>query len=545
MAIGHHASGDAVADGPELTIAEIISELGLAEGPSYPALLRRMRSLDPEVTAVEFEDEVITRAELLRRVAGAASWLEAQGVGRGTHVAYMFLGHPQALVSQLAVHLVGGVLAPIYPEFNGPVLAGILERLDIQFMIVHHERLDVVREAIGGLPNITVIQGTDSEYERAALRGADIDPYLARDFPGTEDDALIMSTSGTTGEPKGVVLRQSFAAAGYVNARKLQISMPVKDYLTSSWGHGGPLVQSSMSFWSGGSVVIARRFSASRFWDDIRRYGCTHFNLFGTMPQMLLAQPRRDSDRDHPVDDATVAGMPPAVWEEFTTRFGVRVSVPFSAIDAGGAYIGNPGKYPIGSCGRPWVDFDARLVDDDGHEVPTGEAGELLMRPKVGHAAVRYYNDPEASAEKTRGGWVRFGDLLRRDEDGNYWFVDRKRDVIRRRGIIIAPAQIESALIQLTGIEEVSAFAVPSDLGEDEVKIAVVPKPGSDLDPKSVFSSAEQVLPKHMRPRYIEVVEALPKTPTKRVRRVELKAAWRNSSTWDSVEGAYLAEAVS
>jgi crotonobetaine/carnitine-CoA ligase len=287
-------------------------------------------------------------------------------------------------------------------------------------------------------------------------------------------------------------------------------------------------------------VVIARRFSASRFWDDIRRYGCTHFNLFGTMPQMLLAQPPHDNDRDHHVEDATVAGMPPEVWEAFTTRFGVRVCVPFSAIDSGGMWIGNPGKYPIGSCGRPWIDFEARLVDDDDADVPEGESGELIMRPRGGLPLVRYYNDPEASAEKTRGGWSRFGDLMRRDEEGNYWFVDRKRDVIRRRGIIIAPAQIEGVVSEFPGVLEVSAFAVPSELGEDEVKIAVVPREGASITPQEIALAGYESLPKHMRPRYVELVESLPKTPTARVKRIELKANWRTATTWDSVEEAYL-----
>jgi crotonobetaine/carnitine-CoA ligase len=173
--------------------------------------------------------------------------------------------------------------------------------------------------------------------------------------------------------------------------------------------------------------------------------------------------------------------------------------------------------------------------------VPDDAVGELQMRPRGGSAVVAYYKDPEASAAKTAGGWVSTGDWFRHDPDGNYWFVDRKRDVIRRRGINLAPAVIEDAVRQHPAIAEVAAFAVPDDLGEDEIKIVVLLDDGDDLAAADVALFADERLPRHMRPRYIEVVSDLPLTPgTQRVQRFKLRESWATPTTWDTLNGDFI-----
>ena len=189
----------------------------------------------------------------------------------------------------------------------------------------------------------------------------------------------------------------------------------------------------------------------------------------GTMARVLMNQPPRASDREHSVRTIIGAAMPASIWEEFERRFGVDVVEVYSSIDGAGATLMNPGDGPAGSIGRPSPETEARVVDDDGNDVARGEVGELLVRPTLslgGKLLVTYYRGNEAaSEEKTRDGWVWTGDLVRHDADGWYWFVDRKKDVIRRRGVNIAPAEIERLLLDHPGIAECTAFVVPSEAG--------------------------------------------------------------------------------
>jgi crotonobetaine/carnitine-CoA ligase len=385
-----------------------------------------------------------------------------------------------------------------------------------------------------------VIDVTGSDYAAAIDAGGDIAAFLERATPTPADPAMILSTSGTTGTPKGVTQFGSFCVGSYVAYKKWSRTGPVKAYICTSWGHGTIQFMSTLAFWTGGSVVLAERFSASRFFHEVHKYGCTYIHLIGTMQRMLFNQPAGEHDEDHGVLLCMSAGMPPDVWEGFEDRFHVKVVEIYSSTDAGGSWVTNPGRYPVGSVGRPWAETEARVVDDDGAEVPDGSIGELQLRPRSNPPIIHYYNDPSASLDKIREGWVWMGDYFKRDPEGNLWFIDRKRDLIRRRGINLAPASIEEAIRAHEGVFDVCAIAVPSELGEDDIKVVVVPME-STLSPRELGEFAEGVLPKHMRPRYIEMAAQLPMTSgTQRVVRYQLREAWRNPRTWDVGAGAFV-----
>ncbi len=180
-------------------------------------------------------------------------------------------------------------------------------------------------------------------------------------------------------------------------------------------------------------LALSGRFSASRFWDEVRRYGATTFNALGAMMPILMKQPERDNDRDNKVRVVSSAACPASVWEPFEKRFGVRIFEGYGAVDGAGFGIGNPGTSPKGSIGKPTTPI--RIVDDDGKDVAVGEPGELLF--KIDDARLRrveYYKDKEATRAKIRDGWLHTGDLVYADEDGNLFFADRKTDSMRRRG---------------------------------------------------------------------------------------------------------------
>jgi crotonobetaine/carnitine-CoA ligase len=521
----------------EPAIADILASVGCPTGTTYRDLLAHMRAVPADSVAVEFGDEIISYWELLRRVAGAATHLEALEVSFGDNVAYRLRPHPNALVTYLAITLIGARAIPIYIETAGAVLRETLARMDARGIIVEPEALDEIHHLGANLRFVTARAGTD--YGEAICAGADISPFLGRTFPTAQDPAVILSTSGTTGRPKGVVMANTYSAAGLLTARKWGIGESLKCYIPTSFGHGAAFQVSSAAFWSDGSVVIAPRFSAREFWNDVHRHGCNYTHLLGTMPRMLLAAARSTHERDHGLRYlVSSCGLPPQVWRSFEDRFNVRIHEIYSATDAGGCFMTNPGIFPAGSVGRPWAEVEARIVDDDGADVASGEVGALVMRPRGGSANVHYLADPEEAKTKVRDGWVWMGDAFTQDEAGNYYFVDRLRDVIRRRGVNLAPASIEVALMTHPGIDAVSAFAVPSELGEDEIKVAVV---GARLTPQQIADHATTALPPHMRPRFIELVDALPTTSgTERVQRFRLLEHWRNPGTWDVGSCSYL-----
>lgn len=530
-----------------VSVLDVAGEIGFEE-VGYPGLLRSMGRRPAETIAIRSGDTAITYGELLTRVAGGATHLRASGVEPGDHVAFMVDGGIDGLAVIYAIQLAGAVAVPVYANLLGDTLRYVLDHSDAVAMAVsppYVERVDEIRGGVPGLRGVFDI-GEAGDLGRALRDGADPAPLLDETRPSPLDPAFVMYTSGTTGSPKGVVVPQLFALSGLVLSRRLGMRDPETFYIATPYSHGIANSVTAQALWDGGTVVIAPKFSASRFWEQAGAVDATVTFHAGTMARMLMNQPHRATDRAHSLRTVIGAAMPAEIWPAFEQRFGVHVVEVYSSIDGGGATFMNFGQAPPGSIGRPSPETEARIVDDGGQDVLDDAVGELLVRPtlSLGGPLVAYYRDEAASEEKTRDGWVWTGDLVRRDADGWYWFVDRKKDVIRRRGVNIAPAEIERLLLEHPGIAECSAFAVPSDLGEDEVKVVVVPGDPA-LVPMTVAEHAAAVLPAHMAPRYIELraADAVPKTEaTTRVQRFVLREGWRTPDTWDVATGSFLGE---
>lgn len=526
-------------DWTEPTIGEVLELSGHPDGVGYAELFERMAILGDR-TAVESEGLELTYTELLRSVAGIAAYLHELGIKRGERIALMARGHALTLASYLGVVASGAILVPVYAELEGAPLLSALRRYGVRAIVVDEPSRAKLAPVQGELPDLEIVIDLFGEQFGAAVhQGGDI-ATMVEQAPGLADPVMILSTSGTTGEPKGVLQNSVFASAALIGAAKWRLDEAIKVYFCTSFGHGAMPFATSMAAWTGGSVFIAPRFSASGFWDEATKHGCNYVHLLGTMQQMLFNQPAKTIDRANSVRYAGSGGMPPAIWRDFETRFDVRVLELFSATDGGGMALTNAGQYPPGAF-RPWSDFEARLVDDSGTNVPDGARGNLEMRPRGGEANVTYFNDPAASSAKRHDGWLAFGDSFTRDTDGNYRFVGRARDLIRRRGVNFAPLSIEEVYERHADIDIACAFAVPSQLGEDEVKLVLVAAPGSEVSADTVCKIADQDLPKHMRPRYIEFLSSVPMTPgTQRVIRRWLQAQWRTPGTWDVEERVYL-----
>ncbi len=528
---------------PERTIPEILADEGFPGGAGYRELFQRMYA-HGDAEALSFEGTSISYRDLLSMVAGVTEYLEAHGIGRGDHIAFMFRAHPIAVATYLGVIAAGGVLVPLYADLAGEPLLGTLRRLNVKAVVLERDYMDRVEPHRDELPSLDLlVEGLESEYAQAVRQGGDIDRILARSYPALTDPVMILSTSGTTGTPKGVVQFGSFGGGPLIALGKWNIDFPLRGYFCTSFGHGAMAFSSGLVFWQGGSLVIARRFSASRFWEDVAASGANYVHLLGTMQRMIYNQPQRATDRSHGVRLAVSAGMPQEIWADFVDRFGVRVVEMFAATDSGGLSLANDGSFPPGSAGRPWIDFEARLVDDAGAPAAVGELGELYMRPRGREAVIAYYNDEKERAEKIEDGWVKFGDYFRQDQEGNYWFVGRKREIIRRRGINLAPLSIEEPFSLDPRVDVACAFGVPSELGEDEIKLAIVAKDAASISIADLETLAALRLPAYMRPRYIEIVDELPLTTgTQRLVRSRLREGWATSGTWDATAGHFVSD---
>jgi crotonobetaine/carnitine-CoA ligase len=258
--------------------------------------------------------------------------------------------------------------------------------------------------------------------------------------------------------------------------------------------------------------------------------------MVGVMASMLLAAPARPDDADNPLERVMLGPLMPEI-EDFTTRFGLQVTTGYGMTEIGAPLAS--GGYDIGdwrSCGRARSGYELRVVDDQDEEVPDGVVGELVVRsdePWMLNSG--YWRMPEATAAAWRNGWFHTGDGFRRDTDGRYYFVDRMKDAIRRRGENISSFEVERLVLEHPSVADVAAVPVPSPLGEDDVMVHVVAAPGSELTAESLHADLSRTMPTFMVPRYIELTDALPRTQTFRVRKVELRDRGVSASAFDAV----------
>jgi crotonobetaine/carnitine-CoA ligase len=274
----------------------------------------------------------------------------------------------------------------------------------------------------------------------------------------------------------------------------------------------------------GTTAALVERFSASRFWDDVRTLGATVFDFMGATITILHEQPRRTDDADNPARLGWGVPMP-ACAEAFEERFGLELVELYGSTDAGlPIYVPRDEPRRLGSCGKVIAPYEVALA----------ASGELLVRAsEPGVMSDGYYRMPEETLASRPDGWFHTGDLLRRDDDGWFWFVGRRAEVIRRRGENISAFEIEEVITLHPAVLEAAAFAVPSELGEDDVMVAVVPRPGRAIDPAELAGWCEQRMARFMVPRFLDVVAELPKTPTEKVAKHLLTARGVSSTTWE------------
>ena len=277
------------------------------------------------------------------------------------------------------------------------------------------------------------------------------------------------------------------------------------------------------------SVALSRKFSASKFWEEVCTYNATTFNTLGSMIPILMKQPPKPNDADNKVCYVLSAACPAEMWGPFEKRFGLKIYEGYGAVDGGGKAIMKFGTAPAGSLGKPIPPAkpgEMRLVDTQGKDVPIGTPGELIFKVSGSKGRVEYYKNEEASNEKVHDGFLYTGDLVRMDEQGYLYFVGRNTESMRRGGENVSAYEVEHAIMEHPAVEEVAVYAVPSELAEDEIMASIKLVQGQSVRPQELIAFMHDKLERFAVPRYIRFVSEFPMTNTHRI----IKKRWKRSA---------------
>ena len=505
-------------------------------------LLERRAEEDPgKVFAIFDGGPTWTREELLATVRQTAASLDSLGIRPGDNVVCWLPNGPDVIRFWFAINYLGAVFVPINTAYRGGVLSHVLSNSDARVLIgesSYLSRLDEIDDR-GALEVIVEVGGEGSVVDGLtvvpATRLLTIDEEPSEPERPIEpwDTQAILYTSGTTGPSKGVQssYMQAYAAFGpdtmpFIGADdRYLINMPAFHLGGSSLLYGMLL--------NGGSVAIVERFSGEQFWTQIRSMKATIVFLLGVMANFIERRPIAADDADNPLTKVFMAPLLDDV-AGFSSRFGVDVFTIYNMTELSAPIISGPNPKLRGTCGRARNGVEIRLVDEVDREVPVGEVGEIILRTDAPWALNSgYFKMPEATAAAWRNGWFHTGDTARKDDDGNYFFADRLKDSIRRRGENISSMEVEAEILAHPNIREAAVVAVPSEISEDEVMAVVSLVPGTELNPADLIRFVEPRMPYYMVPRFIRIVDELPKTPTSKVLKAVLREAAITEGTWD------------
>lgn len=493
-------------------------------------LLRTRAADDPNGLYARFDGAPITFAGLARQAGALAAALRTRGLGKGSRVAVMMRNSPEALAVVFALASEGMVWVPLNVQQRGDGLRYILEHSSPTLVIADAEHLPAIA-ACGAViePRRLIVHGAADVTLKALLDGTPTAPLSP---PHAGDLFAIMYTSGTTGRPKGVLVTQRMMQ--FAGEAVVLISSAAPGSIFLAWEplyHIGGAQLLGLPMTHGVMLAMISRFSASSFLADTRRYGATHIHFLGGILQMLLKQPPGPLDRGHGARIAWGGGCPPDVWRPFQERFGVAIRECYGMTESSSITTYNV-EGAVGSVGRPlpWFEVELRL---DGRTVTRpGERGEIVVRAKdPGAVFSGYLDNPEATAKALRDGVFYTGDLGSWDEGGRLIFHGRMTDSVRCRGENVSAWEVEHVAAKHPAVENCAMIGVAADVGEQEIKLFIKPRPGAQVNPAELSDWLAPQLAAYQNPRYIQLVDEFERTPSQRI--MKHKLSTRRDDCWD------------
>ena len=518
-------------------------------------VLRRQAEAIPDATYLWVDDEQVSFAEVLARANAWAAALRELGVGRGDSVAFLLKSGPEFVYATFGCLQLGAIWIPVNVDYRGAWLRATLEDAAARVLVVDAERVPRVAELGPGLPfeHAIALGGADRGAlpwptisateiaERAGKVAAPGDPGT-----GPGDIACVLWTSGTTGRSKGVMqshnvwIRAALSGAQNSGIREGDIlygCLPM--YNSAAW-----VAHIYRALVSGIPVGLDPAFSVQTFWDRVRHYRATQIFTLGTMHIYLWQAPERADDARNPVRHAGCVPMPDQLIDPFKKRFAI------DSLDQGygqSEVLGMLHRYDTlprkpGSLGQPLPGLEVTLLDDGDRPIAAGEVGEFCCRPTEPNTLFSgYWKNPEATVAAWRNLWYHTGDLGRRDEDGDWFFVDRKKDYIRHKGRNMSSFEVERAFTAHPAVSEAAAIGIPDPNlpSEAELMVFVKLKDGARAEPAELARFVNDNAPYFFVPRYLEIADELPHTPTGRVQKFALRERGVGPATWDRIAAGF------
>jgi crotonobetaine/carnitine-CoA ligase len=487
---------------------------------------------DPHRPFMLYGDRIWSWQEFTDTVHRAARVLVARGIVRGGRVAVMARNCDSHVVILFALARVGAIMVPVNPEFGVEEARYVLHHAEVCAVAAGSEVVDTAREASRGLKAEPWFVALDPGLEDVEQLSELIvhAPEVALPDAAPDDTCLIVYTSGTTGFPKGAMHSQkSFVTGGEAFVQRVFLQDDDRVMIVLPLFHINAMFYSVAGTLAAGcSMLIVNRFSASTFWQTAVDNGVTEVNIIEAIGTILKNRPRSEFRPEHKI--RRLYGARESVIECFRDEFGIPNLIggygmteipgvtcnPFDGPQKKGS-MGPVGRHPDPD--RPWA--ECRVVDDVGNDVGVGEDGELIVKTPI--IMQGYFRDPEQTRAAFRDGWFLTGDLVKHDADGYFYFVTRKKDIIRRRGENIAGAELDRVIGAHPAVHEAAAIPVPAELGEDEILVAVVLKPGASASANDIAQWCRERLAPMKVPRYVLFVDELPHTPTHKVAKMELR----------------------
>ena len=505
-----------------------------------PVLEKWAASQPDKVYLSEGAGRELTYRQMRDLSARTAAGLHRLGVRQGQTVVVWLPNGVDCLRVWFGINWLGATYVPINTAYKGRLLEHVLDNAGADLIVVHADlaaRLTEVDTAtlrtaviVGGAPialgNLRVESAETLDAPESQL------PPLSEPIEPWHLQSIIY-TSGTTGPSKGVM--SSYAHLHAMGGSEAFSMLGDDDRYMCNLPlfHVGGTLPAMAMLARGASISMVASFTTEDFWPTIRETRTTVALLLGVMAGFIIKRPPSPADRDHPLRTVIIiplADDAPA----FAERFGVDVYTLYNMTEISTPLVSGLNPDKTGSCGQPRAGVELRVVDEFDREVEPGTVGELIVRTDQPWALNSgYYKNPEATVRAWRNGWFHTGDAFRVDPDGTYFFVDRIKDAIRRRGENISSFEVEAEVAAFPAVAEVAVYAVPSEIAEDEVMCAVAAVPGAEFDPAALIEFLVPRLAHFMIPRYVRTVDALPKTPTQKVQKHLLRSEGITADTWD------------